>query len=696
MQNDHDDKLNGEFSYRSFFENAVEGFFLSTPQGRFIAVNPALAVMLGYSGPEEMISELQDLKSQLYLTPLDRDRLFALLNEKGQVTDFETQFVCKDGSVKWISLAAREVRGSDGSLRFIEGLNIDITARKNAEMALRESEEKFRRTFDQAPIGAAMLDLNFSFVQVNKALCDITGYAEEELLSRRILDIIHPDDVSVGVGYASRLIKGEIDFYQNDRRFIHKDGGVLWVNISMRCLRDALGKPSYLLPMIQDITSRKNALDALEQYRLNLEAVLRSIPDAVLTVDKEMKIIHINRAMSDVCCISEKMVPGKSLTDFSGSCDRSCFHVLLKTLQTREPVIEYRIECTGSTPGKSFIINSSPLLDQDKRFMGAVLAIRDITRLTNLERQVTSPAGYRNIIGKSKVMQEIYGLIDLLTDVEATVLITGESGTGKELIAEALHYGGSRAKRPLVKVNCAALAESLLESELFGHVRGAFTGAVKDKIGRFEAAEGGTLFLDEIGDVALSTQIKLLRVLERKEYERVGDSMMRKADVRVIAATNADLGKQIRQGLFREDLYYRLKIMSIHLPPLREREQDIPLLCQHFINQLNVDYAKNVTRISDEVLRLFMQHSWPGNVRELRHALEHAFILCSGGEIRKEHLPKEFTQVVCMNSEEKVHKTKVTRDAIIDALTRNGGNKAKASRELGIDRRTLYRNLSKK
>ncbi|HMK61750.1 MAG TPA: sigma 54-interacting transcriptional regulator [Dissulfurispiraceae bacterium] len=693
MQNDSDDKLTDEFSYRSFFENSVEGFFLSTPQGRFIAVNPALARMLGYGSPEEMISALQDLKSQLYLTPMDRDRLFALLNEKGKVADFETQFLCKDGSVKWISLAAREVRGRDGSLRFIEGLNIDITARKNAETSLRESEEKFRRTFDQAPIGAAILSLNFLFVQVNKALCDITGYSEEELLSKRILDIIHPDDVSIGMGYANRLIKGEIDFYENDRRFVHKNGSTIWASISMRCLRDAHGNPSYLLPMIQDITTRKNALASLEQYRLNLEAVLRSIPDAVLTVDKEMNIIHVNRAMGDVCCIGEKMVPGKSLKDFSGSCDRSCFNILLKTLQTRKPVIEYRIECTAETPGKSFIINSSPLLDHDKRFMGAVLAIRDITRLANLERQVTSQVGYRNIIGKSKAMQEIYSIIDLLCDVEATVLITGESGTGKELIAEALHYGGSRAKKPLIKVNCAALAESLLESELFGHVRGAFTGAVKDKIGRFEAAEGGTLFLDEIGDVALTTQIKLLRVLERKEYERVGDSVMRKADVRVIAATNADLAKLIRQGLFREDLYYRLKVMSIHLPPLRERVQDIPLLCQHFINQLNADYTKNVTRISDEVLRLFMQHSWPGNVRELRNSLEHAFILCSGGEISKEHLPKEFSQVMHVNSEGRVHKTKVSREAILDAISRNGGNKAKASRELGIDRRTLYRNL---
>jgi PAS domain S-box-containing protein len=947
---------NVEFSYKRFFENAVEGLFQSTFNGQFLNVNPALAGMLGYESPEDLISSLRDLKTQLYAHPEDRDRLLVLLRKEGKA-NMEVQFRCKDGSIKWISLVAREIR--DKGTSYIEGLNIDITDRKKTEMALKDSEERFRRTFDQAPIGAAIVGLDLSFLRVNKVLCDLTGYSEAELLTKKTMDIIHPDDQSIGREYARRLMAGEIDNYENDRRFIHKNKDVLWVTISMRLLRDQNGKPLYLLPMYQDITSRKNALDVLaatqkrleylmsanpaviysfsmdkgypmtfvsknvkditgyeadefmrdpglwerrihpddlarrdktistiyaekslvmryrfqhkddryiwlqahvrlsteggehqeeivgfisdvtdqqvindrlqrtefrykaivedqveqvcryksdgrvtfvndayagffqkkkeelvgtkftpivheedrqtvenllrgltqskpvaymeyrvilpdgqirwlhrsvrgffdssgrpteyqvvgrdvtekvvaeheiqrisnekEQYRLNLEAVFSSIPDAVLTVDQDMRIIHINRAMAEFCCISDKLVPGSTLMDIAGSCERSCFQVLFKTLQTKESVIEYRLECATSNPRKIFIINSSPLRDHEHRFMGAVLVIRDITRLANLEKQISGPGGYKNIIGKSAGMQEIYRILDLLADVETTVLITGESGTGKELIAEALHYGGSRAKGPLVKVNCAALADNLLESELFGHVRGAFTGAVKDKVGRFEAAEGGTLFLDEIGDIPLSTQLKLLRALERKEYERVGDSRTLKADVRVITATNVDLQKKIRQGLFREDLYYRLKVMAIHLPPLRERPEDVPVLIQHFIHQLNLEHGKNIVKVSDEVMKLFMEYQWPGNIRELRHTLEHAFILCPSGEICMEHLPREMSRTQPEHKGDKIqHKTKVDLDSIHDALNKTGGNKARAARDLGIDRRTLYRNLEKK
>jgi len=313
-----------------------------------------------------------------------------------------------------------------------------------------------------------------------------------------------------------------------------------------------------------------------------------------------------------------------------------------------------------------------------------------------LERRLIERHSFGNIIGKSKRMQEIYGLIESLADLETTVLITGESGTGKELIAEALHYGGVWSTGNLVKVNCSALPEGLLESELFGHVRGAFTGAVADRLGRFQAAEGGTIFLDEIGDISPLTQLKLLRVLEQKEFERGGASKTQRARVRVIAATHANLPEKVRRGLFREDLLYRLKVMVIHLPSLRERTEDIPLLTDHFIRQLRDACRKNITGVADEVMNLFLSYGWPGNIRELKYTLEHAGILCPSGAITLEHLPKDFRENALRKKSSGAKKSnlEVSAEEILAALDKTEGNKARAARVLGISRRTLYRRIA--
>jgi transcriptional regulator with PAS, ATPase and Fis domain len=293
-------------------------------------------------------------------------------------------------------------------------------------------------------------------------------------------------------------------------------------------------------------------------------------------------------------------------------------------------------------------------------------------------------------------MQNIYRLLEDLANLDTTVLITGESGTGKELVARALHYSGNRAFQPFTTVNCSALAESLLESELFGHVKGAFTGAIKDRLGRFETANGGTIFLDEIGDISPLIQLKLLRVLQEKEFERVGESTPRKVDVRVIASTNKDLREKVRNGEFRQDLYYRLKVVEVVLPPLRERLEDIPLLVDHFRGIFNERFGKNIEGISGEVLNIFMNYSWPGNVRELEHVMEHAFVLCHGGLITMEQIPVDIRNVMPSgHSIRQKSKTKAPREKeeIINALKNTGWNKAKAARLLGIGRRTIYRKI---
>lgn len=302
-------------------------------------------------------------------------------------------------------------------------------------------------------------------------------------------------------------------------------------------------------------------------------------------------------------------------------------------------------------------------------------------------------AGYGPMIGRSPRMQEVYGLVEVLAAVDSTVLITGESGTGKELVAEALHRGGARRERPLVRVNCAALAKNLLESELFGHVRGAFTGATSDVVGRFQKAHGGTIFLDEIGDIPEALQVRLLRVLQEKEIERVGDATPIPVDVRILAATHQDLLKKVRRGEFREDLYYRLKVVNVDLPPLRSRKEDLPLLLEHFRLQFNQRFSRNVRGFADAVYYTLVRHDWPGNVRELEHAVEHAFVLCRGNLIDLEHLPPELRQSAPVPRQVD-RDTAAQAENLRGALARAGGNKAKAARLLGMSRQTLYRKLS--
>lgn len=280
---------------------------------------------------------------------------------------------------------------------------------------------------------------------------------------------------------------------------------------------------------------------------------------AIIMVNPELKVIEANKSTESLCGIAGKEITGQIFSDCLNQCNKTCCDVLKQTLEQKITITEYRIECGHQKRDQQLVsVNSSPLIDNQGNFTGAVLVIRDITLLRDLERELRERHRFQNIIGRSKKMQDTYRLLEDLANLETTVLVTGESGTGKELIAKALHYSGQRSFHPFVAVNCSALAESLLESELFGHVRGAFTGAIKDKQGRFEAANGGTIMLDEIGDISPLIQLKLLRVLQEKVFERVGESVPRKMDVRVIACTNKNLKEKVRRGEFREDLYYRL------------------------------------------------------------------------------------------------------------------------------------------
>ncbi|MGN7613955.1 sigma 54-interacting transcriptional regulator [Magnetococcales bacterium HHB-1] len=454
-----------------------------------------------------------------------------------------------------------------------------------------------------------------------------------------------------------------------------------------------------------------------EQAARDLEAIFNSVSDAIITVNAQLILHNANAAAEKILGITQKDM-GKSFNDAAKYKQTRLESILREVCTENRPMKIKRLECQcGKEDDHVHIVNVSvsPLLDQKKEVKGAVMVVRDETQLVALESRVRQRDQLGGIVGRSQAMKQVYRLIHDLAQVETTALIIGESGTGKELVAEALHYQGARKKGPLVKVNCAALTDSLLESELFGHTQGAFTGAVKAKDGRFLMADKGTIFLDEIGDISARMQTRLLRVLQEREFEPVGGTRTIKVDVRVVAATNRNLADRVAQGEFREDLYYRLKVVELRLPPLRERREDVPLLVEHFIHQFNPSFGKSIASVSPEVMQLFMNHTWPGNVRELKHVIEYAFVVCRDSQITTESLPEEFRHKELdpvqpeitltehpppqapINPQPSTPDTLATlpseEERILQALEKARWVKTKAAKQLNMSRNTLYRKM---
>lgn len=454
------------------------------------------------------------------------------------------------------------------------------------------------------------------------------------------------------------------------------------------------------LEHIRLVSERDEYAARTDAYRRELEAIFHAVREGIITVDDQGEIRQVNAAAGTMLGEDKNDLTGRAASGvFTGSLS-AAGEALEKTLVTRDEVEEFRVEVSLPRCGeKVFVMSTTPLGNGGASPGGAVLVLRDLTHITRLEKQLASSNQYQDMIGKSAPMSEVFNLIENVAETDSTVLICGESGTGKELVAAALHYTSHRANGPFVKVNCAALAEDILESELFGHVKGAFTGAIKDRVGRFEAANGGTILLDEIGDISLRLQLRLLRVLQEREFERVGDTRPIKVNVRIIASTNKDLMKRIDEGSFREDLYYRLNVVRIELPPLRERRSDIPLLIDHLRTKFNRMFKKEIAGLSSEALDLMMRYPWSGNVRELENCLERAFIVCHDTVIQAEHLPRELLHAPQHKhgfhdaASENLHASELDRDQVLDALSRTDWNVAKTARLLGVARNTLYQRI---
>lgn len=437
----------------------------------------------------------------------------------------------------------------------------------------------------------------------------------------------------------------------------------------------------------------------------DFEAILDSLVEGILTLNDDGEVIGINRAACEILETSKRDAIRLGCPCLLGHDVCAPGSLLRESIARRRLIHDYQVELeTESGRRKVLSLSTAVFRSGRKRARGGVIVFRDVTEIARLRHDLRERYRLHNVIGKSKPIQDVFRLIEQVADSDATVLVEGETGTGKELVARAIHHLGPRAAGPFVAVNCSALPESLLESELFGHVRGAFTGALRDKPGRFETAAGGTIFLDEIGDVSADVQVKLLRVLQERTIERVGGEGTIPVDIRVIAATNRPLADLVSAGRFREDLFYRLRVVPIALPALRGRRDDVPLLAQHFVEKYRSRTGRPIQGVDEDALALMLDYSWPGNVRELENVIEYAFVKARGGFIGPAHLPPELLRHRTGSApldawsghvkRRKPRRPDLTRQHLQRTLDAVGWNVARAARRLQVSRTTLYKRMT--
>ncbi len=428
--------------------------------------------------------------------------------------------------------------------------------------------------------------------------------------------------------------------------------------------------------------------------------IFDSIPYGIFTIDGEGRITSFNRAAETMTGYTAQEAIGQRCYEVfrANVCQQDC--PLKRSVRTSEPTQDREVTIlTHNGNERPIAISTAALMDVDGQVVGGVEMFRDLTQVVELRKKLEGSYSFEDIVSKNPAMQRLFERLPLYAASSSTILIEGDSGTGKELVARAIHNLSPRRKKPLIVVNCAAMPDNLLESELFGYLRGAFTDAKKDKPGRFQLAHGGTIFLDEIGEISPAMQVKLLRVLQEREFEPLGGTASVKVDVRVIAATNKDLTSEVSGKRFREDLFYRLNVVRVRLPPLSDRREDIPLLANHFRERFNALMGRRIERFSEKALAALLNAPWPGNVRELENAVEHAFVVCQGDTIRLADLPPNIAHPAEISAQETENALNPLDAAeaktIRRVLERHRGNRTHAARELGLSRNTLWRKMKR-
>lgn len=530
---------------------------------------------------------------------------------------------------------------------------------------------------------------------VNPAFCQMTGYSEEEILDTtpRILQGPKSDRVMLG---RLREALGRGEGFSGETVNYRKDRSEYYVEWDITPIRTADGQIAYFLSIQRNVTARKDAelqrqemFRQLEKSRSDLISILNEFRIGTAMTDEQGRVIFLNASARGTFLRRDMGAPNQPWQDLFDLCpeDAEVLDAMMqRPAEQRGKVAVHLDRSEGRRLWLEVDVKDDPRDERRKMFF-----FYDVTEVHDLRRLLDERAQFHDLVGKSVAMQTVYQQIRDVAHVDSTVLIDGETGTGKELVARAIHFSSHRKDKPFVAVNCAGLTESLLSSQLFGHKRGAFTGAVEDHRGLFEAANGGTLLLDEIGDIPMAVQNQLLRVLQEREIVRLGETLPRKIDVRIIAATHRNLSEEAANGRFRSDLFYRIRVARVSLPPLRRRREDIPALAGSFLAQFAAASGKPVTEITQEAMRWLVDYEWPGNVRELRSAIEFTVIHCTGAAIQADDLPPEIFQPADVIAGDPLLDEK---SRFLQALDRSRGNRSLAARLLGISRATLYRRLA--
>ncbi len=547
-------------------------------------------------------------------------------------------------------------------LRLIAQVFTNALARMRHDRALRGSEALSRATFEQAAVGIAHVGADGRWLRVNDKLCAIVGYSREELLKSTFQDITHPDDLETDLDHLQQMLAGSIETYSIEKRYLREDRSVVWVNLTVSLTRTADGAPRHFISVVEDISARKHDEEALRVSEARLETGADLAGLAFYELDYQAGTSYVDGRFRTLCGLPDDRCEGLAPFHFwigqVHSDDRDRVLLERERLHSGEAerlFIEYRYMhpqegqkwflhvariATRSASGRA-VRAYGVLRDISARKLADEALRRSYVEIERLKDRLQAETDYLRaeigevlsqgeVTGKSPVLMDLMRKVQQVAATDSTVLVRGETGTGKELIARAIHRMSPRRQRVMVKVNCGALPSGLVESELFGREKGAFTGALSRQVGRFELADGSTVFLDEVGELPPEVQVKLLRVLQEGEFERLGSPRTIKVNVRVIAATNRDLLEEVRQGRFREDLYYRLNVFPLRVPPLRERTEDIPLLVWTFLEEFSSRMGKKITQVPRKTMDALMRHPWPGNVRELRNVIEHAAILTTG------------------------------------------------------------------